>query len=247
MEYDIAKKMGDFKLAASILADNYSSRNCRWDDEVSSIFMGIQSTPINHQSQSEFCFVFQTISLELFLALPHRVQLDMFISYCSSAFDTVEAKTNFILQFLTNRLDMLGEGSFVGALLENLVDLLVIAEENHCQALNKKSENIPSTPQSPDMKDTAAHPSGSHTLNESTEDVEIDEGEEGEVLEEADDDDEEIDDDDDAEAQNSKLLSEKQWISVLNVHRMRLACEVLPMVHRVSFTRHLLIIVLLDA
>ncbi|CDS37595.1 serine protein kinase ATM [Echinococcus multilocularis] len=223
MEYEIVKKMGNFKLASSILADNYTPRTNRWAEEVSTIFAGLQSTPVSQQCQ------------KLFTALPHRVQTDMTISYLNSVFNTVESKADFILQFLTNKLDVLGEGSVVGALLENLIGLLMAAEEKHCQAINSKTQNCkptPSTPQSPDREATSVTATRSCLLNESNEDLETDEGEEGEVLEEADEDDDEEMDDEDADNQGSKLLVEKQCISVLNFHRMRLACEVFPIVHR---------------
>ncbi|KAL5970596.1 Serine-protein kinase ATM [Taenia solium] len=186
--------MGNFKLASSILADNYTSRASRWVEET-----------------------------------------DMTISYLNSVFTTVESKADFILQFLTNKLDILSEGSVAGVLLENLIDLLMAAEEKHCQALSSRTQNcktIPSTPQSPDKEATSVPTTRSCLLNESNEDLETDEGEEGEVLEEADEDDEEDMDDEDVDNQSSKLLVEKQCISVLNFHRMRLACEVLPMVYR---------------
>ncbi|EUB64032.1 Serine-protein kinase ATM [Echinococcus granulosus] len=223
MEYEIVKKMGNFKLASSILADNYTPRTNRWAEEVNNIFAGLQSTPVSQQCQ------------KLFTALPHRIQTDMTISYLNSVFNTVESKADFILQFLTNKLDVLGEGSVVGALLENLIDLLMAAEEKHCQAINSKTQNCkptPSTPQSPDREAASVTATRSCLLNESNEDLETDEGEEGEVLEEADEDDDEEMDDEDADNQGSKLLVEKQCISVLNFHRMRLVCEVFPIVHR---------------
>lgn len=242
MEYEIAKKMGNFKLASSILADNYTSRASRWADEVNSIFAGLLSTPVSQHCQSRLVLFFDINALELFFALQHRIQTDMTISYLNSVFTTVESKADFILQFLTNKLDILGEGGVVGVLLENLIDMLMAAEEKHCQAFNSKTQScktIPSTPHSPDKEAANVPTMRSCFLNESSEDLEADEGEEGEVLEEADEDDEEDMDDEDADNQSSKMLVEKQCISVLNFHRMRLACEVFPMVHRVS-KNHLL-------
>ncbi|VDM30897.1 unnamed protein product [Hydatigera taeniaeformis] len=223
MEYEIAKKMGNFKLASSILAESYTSRNSRWADEVSNIFAGLQSAPVSQQCQ------------KLFFALPHRIQTDMTISYLNTVFTTVESKADFILQFLTNKLEMLVEGGVVGVLLENLIDLLMAAEQKHCQAFSSRIQNckvISSPPQSPAKEVTSLPSTQPCPTNEFSGDFETDEGEEGEVLEEADDDDEEEMDDEDVDNQGSRLLVEKQCISALNFHRMRLACEVFPMVHR---------------
>lgn len=52
MEYDIAKKMGDYKLASSIIAENHAYRNKRWEDEVNNIITGLQSNPVDAVYQS---------------------------------------------------------------------------------------------------------------------------------------------------------------------------------------------------
>ncbi|KAM7542492.1 hypothetical protein Aperf_G00000017064 [Anoplocephala perfoliata] len=219
MEYDVAKKMGDYKLASSIIAENHAYRNKRWEDEVNNIISGLQSNPVD------------TVYQKIFVCLPPRVQSELLVSHISSKFDKSAARADFILQFLKNKSNLLEEiSSTVETLLGKLINLLISAEEDHFQSMTSRpdgDEDIPDTPLSPEESVSIEK-----AEDVSMENRDADEGEEGEVIEEVDDDYDELIDDDDGDNLSHRRLDGKRTTRVLNVYRMRLACEVLPMIHR---------------
>uniref|UniRef100_A0A5K3EEZ5 Non-specific serine/threonine protein kinase n=2 Tax=Mesocestoides corti TaxID=53468 RepID=A0A5K3EEZ5_MESCO len=233
LEYEIAKEMGNFKHASGILADSYHLRNARWEAEVNNIFAGLQSVPVDQHY------------LRLFIALPQHSQVEVLMDYCSSSLTTASSKAEFLLRFVTEKFEILGENSFIGSLFDNLIELLMVAEMEHWQSLNRAAEMDAQNQSDSPINEKQISPTVcTEDIQQTSKDcsgyLEPDEGEEGEVLEEADDDDGEVLDDDDLDNHNPNSLGGKnsanQTFSVLNVHRMRLACDVLPLVHRVRGT-----------
>ncbi|VUZ44780.1 unnamed protein product, partial [Hymenolepis diminuta] len=109
----------------------------------------------------------------------------------------------------------------------------MLAEEDLFRTLTSKpesGEDIPDTPLSPESEEK---------MEEDTKDVftatgggggDDDEGEEGEVIEENDEEFEELIDDEEDPSQ--KRFDGRGLAEVLNVYRMKLSCEVLPMIHK---------------
>uniref|UniRef100_A0A5K3EEZ2 Non-specific serine/threonine protein kinase n=1 Tax=Mesocestoides corti TaxID=53468 RepID=A0A5K3EEZ2_MESCO len=167
------------------------------------------------------------------------------MDYCSSSLTTASSKAEFLLRFVTEKFEILGENSFIGSLFDNLIELLMVAEMEHWQSLNRAAEMDAQNQSDSPINEKQISPTVcTEDIQQTSKDcsgyLEPDEGEEGEVLEEADDDDGEVLDDDDLDNHNPNSLGGKnsanQTFSVLNVHRMRLACDVLPLVHRVRGT-----------
>ncbi len=146
------------------------------------------------------------------------------MEYCSFTFKNASSKATFILQFFNEKSDVLDGGSLQAALCDHLIELLIAAETEHWNSLEVSTESkIGNDPPSPEIVKTPQ-------VKSLKTDVDMrDEGEEGEVLEEADE--EEYEEED-----NSGKLPTPKIRSVLNVYRMKLACEVLPLVHRVRRT-----------
>nr|CDS25654.1 hypothetical protein HmN_000609200 [Hymenolepis microstoma] len=221
MEYDIAKRIGDHKVAASVIAENCTSHNKHWYNEVNDIITGLLANPID------------VICQKIFNALAPRVQCDLLLSYISSKFDNAADQTDFILKFLETKIDILKENNgTVECLFKKLVNILMLAEEDLFRILTsepEQDEDIPDTPLSPEsvekVEENAKVPAmvaGSSVCND-------DEGEEGEVIEENDEFDELIDEEEDP---NRKRVGGKELAEVLNIYRMKLACEILPMIHK---------------
>lgn len=186
-------------------------------------------------------YLIKFAAIEIFVFLPPRIQSELLASYISSKFDKSATRADFILQFLKNKSYLFEEiSSTVETLLGKLIGLLMSAEEDYFQALNSKpagDEHIPDTPLSPE--ESVSIEKAEDLKDISMENRDIDEGEEGEVIEEVDDEYEELIDDDDADNPSHRRLDGKRTTRVLNVYRMRLACEVLPMLYRVRLHQYI--------
>ncbi|VDO10438.1 unnamed protein product [Rodentolepis nana] len=220
VEYDIAKRIGDHKVAATFITENCSALSNHWYNELNGIITGLLANPID------------VICQRIFSALAPRVQCDLLFSYISSKYDNAADQTDFFLKFLNTKIDILKEkNGTVEFLFKKFINILMLAEEDLFRTLTsepKPSEDIPDTPLSPESVEKVEETKISAMVTESGGGNE-DEGEEGEVIEENDEFDEFIDEEEDS---NRKRVRGKELAEVLNIYRMKLACEILPLIHK---------------
>lgn len=156
------------------------------------------------------------------MALPLRAQSDFFMEYLDSNFSSAESKAEFILQFINEKSDIFGGSQFLAFLCHNLIELLSAAEKDYLKS------RVASVPEERLFNE----PKPVSSVSDSKPPKPQNDTEEGEVLEElGESGEEDFEEDELSDGKNITVRTNY----VLNVFRMKLACEVLPFIHKVHF------------
>ncbi|KAF8561078.1 hypothetical protein P879_04005 [Paragonimus westermani] len=222
IEYGFAKDNGDSSAASQHLSQLCASHRDSLRDEVNCLFGGIRSTPPDQ------------LSIDIFIKLTPTAQRDTLSIYFEQFSDTLKADT---LMCILGIREIRAQTQLVPTLLTWAFDSLNDGEQSLMHDGSRKSP-LDSHADIPDVseKSAVAIPISNN---------EVDEGEEGEVIG----DDEEEDEEEDEVGTTTLLISNRDGQlanrnQVINIYRLRIAYDLLPIVHKVhglvKFDRKLL-------